>query len=135
MQVSEIQKNYKDAIEQYCTAFCEKHGDEYNPKRWMYEEMGGLYLLEGKTPFSIDDIRFDIDNDIPSETLFKWKEYQYRLALLGTGLTVTYKDYVHGFRPYTEAQLMRMRELTEQREATEKEFKELIDSYKPFGIL
>lgn len=59
-----IKERYENAVHEYCMAFCQKHGYHYNPDGWVGGDVGGV--IEVADMFvNFDDIRIDIDNEVP----------------------------------------------------------------------
>lgn len=105
-----IKKRYENAVHEYCQAFCTKHDYHYDPDGWV--EIGTVVLI-GDYYIDFNDIRYDIDNDVPEEVFIKYYDYTLEIASIdgGTGKmkNVNYPHFVKGCRPYTEEQLAKLR--------------------------
>lgn len=112
-----IRGRYENAVHEYCHAFCRKHGYHYDPDGWVGEGVGGIVLV-GDYYINFDDIRYDIDNDVPEDIFIKYYDYTLEIASLdeGTGkmTNVNYKHFIYGLRPYSEEQLEKIRQAKER---------------------
>lgn len=124
-----IRERYENAVHEYCIAFCQKHDYHYNPDGWVRNNIGGVVLI-GDYYINFDDIRYDIDNDVPKEIFFEFYEYTLRLAMIDEGRHnvkhVNYPHYIMGFRPYSEAQLKKMEEAKKRVEEAEEALRECL---------
>jgi len=70
-------KNIKEKYEKICSAyvhvFVKKHGYEFTD--WVADDVGGIACFIEQYYFSLDDIRYDINNDLPKNLIFEWQEY------------------------------------------------------------
>lgn len=110
--MKDIKKQWKDICDEYLQMFADKHElelddiDEYN---WIGGDPGTI-----ATPsdyfISMEDIRYDIDNDIPEDVFFKWYDYSLELHELDLN-NVNYSSYVKGARPYDNNDIERIKSL------------------------
>jgi len=80
---------YKAIVDKYIKAFCEKQDVEFD--YWIGEDIGGTACF-GDFYFNFDDIRYDIDNNIPKETIFTWYYYSIDNYSESTP-TINYRTY------------------------------------------
>lgn len=106
-----IRKRYENAVHEYCLAFCQKHGYDYNPDDWVGGDIGGVLNINDDYFFDFDDIRYDIDHDIAEEVFLQWYDYKTRVNLVQGAYPVNYRLWCNGFRPYTAEQLKTMGEI------------------------
>lgn len=106
-----IKKRYENAVHEYCHAFCEKHGYHYDPNEWVCDGIGTTVLI-GDYYISFDDIRYDIDNNVPEDVFIKYYDYTLQISSLddGTGKmkNVNYPHFIKGLRPYSDEQLKKI---------------------------
>ena len=69
---------WKDICNVYLEGFCNKHEWTYEPDMWVSNDPGTVVLI-GDMYVSMDDIRYDIDHDIPKDYFTKW--YWKRLEI------------------------------------------------------
>ena len=90
--MKELEKKYKDICNEYIAEFLDKHDLNINDYEfnewWINNEVGGLVNLDD-CAFNFDDIRYDVDHDIPGDQIFQW--YWNRIERYELGLT--YMNY------------------------------------------
>lgn len=125
-----IRKRYEDAVHEYCQAFCEKHEYQYDPDDWVGNDIGGIVAI-GDYFVNFNDIRYDIDNDVPEDKFLHWYDYSLEIAMLDDGSgkmrNVNYKHWLMGARPYSAEDLEKIRDAKESVNEAERKFKELAD--------
>lgn len=104
-----IKERYENAVHEYVLAFCRKHGYHYDPDEWIGDNVGGIVMIADYY-INFDNIRYDIDNDVPAEVFVQFYDYTLRLAMLDEEKHVNYPHYIMGFRPYSEEQMQKMEE-------------------------
>ena len=62
---------WKDVCNEYLEAFCWKHGYTYDKYVWVGDDPGTVANI-GDLFVGMDDIRYDIDNNIPESCFEKW---------------------------------------------------------------
>lgn len=123
-----LKKRFETICNTYVALFCKKHDFEF--ERWVADDVGGTAEC-GDYYISFDEIRYDIDNDIPVSIYMKY--YDYCLAVYSVlpniRHAVNYPSYCKGARPYTDAQLFKLSEARKRLELTKAELEKLIDEY------
>lgn len=95
----------------YLAAFCEKHGLDLDDAYWVRSEPGTVAAI-GDYFVGIDEMRYDIDNNIEESRFFEWYYYtldireiegEYHMMQNYKEFTnVSFESYCEGFRPYSE---------------------------------
>lgn len=112
-------------VDKYTATFCKKH--ELRFDGWIGNGIGTIGCF-GDYFISFDNIRYDIDNDIPEPVFFEY--YDYDLRIPEGGRRVNYQSYVKGYRPYTEEQLDKIKEAQKRVYEAESALKDAIDGWK-----
>ena len=113
-----MRKQFETSCNWYLRWFCKKHDLQYAGAYWVGDNVGGVVEV-GDYFIDFGDIMYDIDNDVPSEQFFAWKDYDERLRsieldfyLLRIDLKLhhlNYKSWCKGVpKPYTDSQLGEM---------------------------
>lgn len=101
-----LKNNFINAVEEYCKAFCNKQGWEYDGYKWS-GNIGGRIEINGMM-VDFSDIRTDIDYDFIAGKYEEWYKYKLRLESLGLPV-INYWVYAKGFPlTYTEEQLKKL---------------------------
>lgn len=124
-----IKERYENAVHEYCMAFCQKHGYDYDPDGWVGGNVGGVVLI-AYYYINFDDIRYDIDNDVPEQIFQQYYNYTLEIASLDDGTDnmrqVKYPHYIMGFRPYSEEQLIKISEAKMRKDEAERNLREFL---------
>ena len=129
-----IRKRYENAVHEYCLAFCQKHGFEYNPDDWVGGDIGGVLNINDDYFFDFDDIRYDIDHNIAEEVFLQWYDYDTEVALVEGAHIVNYHSWCMGYRPYTAEQLKAMGEAQCRIRKMQAELEEMAKNYNKKGL-
>lgn len=70
--MKKLQKEYQDVVNQYLKKFIKKHKYEFS--YWVSADIGGIACFIDQYYFDFDDIRFDIDNNVEKDLIFKWQD-------------------------------------------------------------
>jgi len=105
--VTWIKKSYETIRDNYVLNFLNKNDWELNMSDIKDEcyYIGGV-VSYGDYYFDFDDIRYDVDNDIPKGEYFKYYDYVLEHSMNGYP-NINYKTYLMGYRhkkrtPYKE---------------------------------
>ena len=128
--MKKLKENFIDIVNDYMNAWCEKHGYDYEEDMWVGNDYGGVCAV-GDLFVSFDDVRYDIDNDLPEKTFEDWYWYSLDIAELGCERIVNLKSYSMGCRPYTDEQLDNIREAKKNVEESKRILEYLIKNSKP----
>lgn len=97
----ELKTQFKEIAEKYVITFLTKHNFHENGEitewRWIRDNAGGV--LEVSDYFiNFDDIRFDIDNEVPADQFFEWYDHDLNLAMKNRKKRVNYENWLKGVR-------------------------------------
>lgn len=84
-----LQEEYNKIVEKYLEIFYEKHGLEL--EYWVQDNPGTIGQF-GDYFFGFDDIRYDIDNNIPKDRLIEWYDFNLEYSEK-TGHSVNYRSF------------------------------------------
>ena len=87
-----LKEKYTEICNQYIMAFVDKH--EYKFDYWIAGEVGGLASFIEQYVFSMDDIRYDIDTNQPTNLIFIWQDD----SVDNTDIKINFKAYSNGLR-------------------------------------
>lgn len=94
-----IAEEYKECCNRYLQMFCEKHG--YDCYSWI--DVGRTAEVGGYE-FAFDDIRYDIEQNLPKGKIEEWYDYDAQIRALGLHQALTLKTFCQGvpvpFPPY-----------------------------------
>ena len=88
-----LKKEYKNIINKYIDAFCEKQEIDKCHTFWIGDEIGGLLDVASCT-FDFLDIKRDIDTNQIKNKIFQW---YYENDYINNK-TINYKSYTKGLR-------------------------------------
>lgn len=92
-EILKLKAGFEKAVESYMLAFCHKQDRTFDG--WVGDNAGGMADIDGYYVLNFDDIRFDIDNQVPSGLIFKWYE-----EILAEGKEMNYRHYVLKSLPF-----------------------------------
>lgn len=79
---SEALVSFEKAAMTYVLLFCSKHGFDVNDCYWVNEEVGRVLSCADHF-FNFDDVRFDIDRNLPEHTIMDWYDSQLKARETG----------------------------------------------------
>lgn len=125
-----LKSGWQEICDKYLKEFCEKHEYAYEPDCWVANNPGTIANI-GDMFVSMDDIRYDIDNDIPEEYFEKWFWKSLDIYELAGEKFMNYENFCKGCPDYwTEDKLESIRKAKQRvidaRDALERE----INKYK-----
>ena len=74
----------------YLKAFCDRHLLDLSESFWGHDDPGTIACIEGCF-IEMDVIRYDVDNDVPPETFWRWFNYDLDICEIEEGYRY-YKD-------------------------------------------
>lgn len=124
-------KLWGDVCNEYLEAFCEKHEYEYEPKyAWVADDPGTVANI-GDLFVGMDDIRFDIDNNVPESYFEKWYWKNLEVYELTGVHYMNYPSYCKGAPDnWSEERLQRARDAQKRLDEAKKSFQEEMDRIK-----
>ena len=123
-----LKERYRNICNEYLQRFCIKQGYLYEQDdAWVAGNAGGCATI-GDYVFGFDEIRYDIDNDIPKGKIIEWYDYTLETSMLDLPLRINYPSYCKGAPlPYSKEKIEEIRTLKKQVEQAEKILKNCID--------
>lgn len=126
----ELKLNWKEICNNYLFEFCNKHEYAYEPDCWIAGDPGTIVNI-GDMFVSMDNIRYDIDNDVPEEYFERWYWKSLEVYELVGEKYMNYENFCRGCPDYwTEPKLASIRaakqRVIDARDALERE----INKYK-----
>lgn len=132
MDRKELKQRLIEVVNDYMEAWCDKHEYQYEDDMWVGNDYGGICAV-GDLFVSFDDVRYDVDNDLPEEIFEDWYWYSLEIEELGCENNVNLRSYAMGCRPYTEEQLESIRQAKKNVEAAQEILEDLIKNTKANG--
>lgn len=125
-----LKTRWSEICDEYLRVFCERHEYEYDPYMWVGSDPGTI--IEVCDMFvSMENIRYDVDNNIDPELFHKWYWKSLELSQLGVEHWMNYPSYCKGAPDeWTEERMQRLREANKRVEEAKRELQDEIDSYK-----
>ena len=123
-----LKERYRNICNEYLQRFCIKQGYDYEPDdAWVAGNAGDCVTI-GHYVFGFDEIRYDIDNDVPKGKILAWYAYVLEIYALGLPKTINYPSYCKGATlPYSKEKIEEIRTLKKQVEKAEETLKNCID--------
>lgn len=115
-----LKERYRNICNEYLHRFCIKQGYHYEADdAWVAGNAGGCATI-GDYVFGFDEIRYDIDNDIPKGKIIEWYDYTLETSELDLPLRINYPSYCKGAPlPYSKEKIEEIRTLKKQVEQAE----------------
>lgn len=105
----ELKLNWKEICNNYLFEFCNKHEYAYEPDCWIAGDPGTIVNI-GDLFVSMEDIRYDIDNDIPEHYFENWYWKSLEVYEITEQNYINYKSYCEGCPdPWPESRLSSIR--------------------------
>ena len=125
-----LKRSWKALCDKYLKKFCDKHDYDYVFEMWVANDPGTICMI-GDMFVSMDNIRYDIDNDIPEEYFERWYWKSLEVYELVGEKYMNYESFCKGCPDYwTEDKLENIRKAKQRvidaRDALERE----INKYK-----
>ena len=89
-----LKKKYEKVVEQYIKKFTNKHGYEFS--YWCGPEVGGIACFTDQYFFNLEDIMYDVNNEVKKGMIFQWQDDQVKYD--GEYKSINFKSYVMGMR-------------------------------------
>ena len=118
-QKEALQGAYRDACNNYLQAFVEKHGFDMCDTAWVADEPGTIAMIADYY-VSMEEMKVDIDLNVPNDKYLEWYDYQMECAALELPKIANYKHYVKGCPTYSKETLKRLRGLKQEVEVSKK---------------
>ena len=122
--------HWKDVCNEYLETFCKKHEYTYEPDMWVGSDPGTVANI-GDLFVGMDDIRYDVDNNIPESYFEKWYWKNLEVYELTGCNYINYPSYCEGAPDnWSDERLDRVREANKRLEQAKREFNEEIERIK-----
>lgn len=115
---------------QYVEEFCRRHG--YTPERdtWVSGDIGTTICINDMY-IGMDEIRYDVDNDIPINKFEEWYWKALDVYELTEEKWLNYPSFCNGVPdPWPDERLNKIRESKKKIDELNKEIEQEIESYK-----
>ena len=105
-----LKHKWKEVCNEYLLRFCKKHEYHFESDAWVGGDPGTIANVADYF-VGMDNIRYDIDHDIPKEVFVSWYDYDLRLAELDCPRRINYPSWCKGAPlPYREDELRAIEE-------------------------
>lgn len=132
MEQGKLKERFKEIVNDYMQAWCDKHEYYYEEDMWVANDYGGVCCV-GDLFVSFNDVRYDIDNDLEEGVFEEWYWYILEIKELGCEKTVNLDTYAKGYRPYSDKQIEDIRQAKIGVDEAEKRFEELLKNIEMYG--
>lgn len=105
------QERWNELCNEYLKEFCDKHEWQYEPDMWVAGNIGTIVMI-GDMFVSMNNIRYDIDNNVPTDYFAKWYWKSIEISDLTDGAEnyMNYENYCKGAPDYwTEERVQKIR--------------------------
>lgn len=116
-----LKEEFEELAEKYARLFDKKHDMQFDG--WVGDDAGTIGCF-GDYFIGFDDIRLDIDENIPSNIFIEY--YDYIMRIPEGGFKVNYRSYINGYRPYTDYELDELEKAMQRVETAKQQFEELL---------
>ena len=104
-------ERWNELCNEYLKEFCDKHEWQYEPDMWVAGNIGTIVMI-GDMFVSMNNIRYDVDNNIPTDYFEKWYWKRIEISELTDGAEnyMNYENYCKGAPDYwTEERVQKIR--------------------------
>ncbi len=110
IEMCSLKQRWRDVCNLYLKSFCDKHEYCYEPDMWVSDDPGTIICVSDMF-VNMDDIRYDVDNNIPKEMFSKWYWKSLEVYELTGENFMNYKSFCKGAPdPWTEDKLKVVRD-------------------------
>ena len=105
------QERWNELCNEYLKEFCDKHEWQYEPDMWVAGNIGTIVMI-GDMFVSMNNIRYDVDNNVPTDYFAKWYWKSIEISDLTDGAEnyMNYENYCKEAPDYwTEERLQKIR--------------------------
>lgn len=127
---TQLKSQWKEICDEYLQEFCDRHEYDIADAFWVGNDAGGIVGICDMY-IDMDNIRYDVDNQVPIDKFEKWYTANLDLAMLQINGCPTYPNYCMGApMPYTGEQIQELYELQAELDVAERGYN---DAYKKFS--
>ena len=84
-----LKTKYEKIVEQYLLAFVEKQELDIDNCYWVADRVGEMLSVNEQYYFCLDEIRFDVDNNIKAGAILEWQN-----ECMDNNFKVNYENYL-----------------------------------------
>lgn len=126
--VKTLISKWEEICNKYVKEFCKKHSYDSPEIFWIGNDPGTILCCNDMF-IHMDDIRYDVDNNIPESYFEKWYWKRLDLYELGIEHWLNYSSYCKGAPdPYDEEKINEIKENQRNIDNLQKKLKELINN-------
>ena len=129
MENNKLKERFKEIVNDYMYAWAEKHEYDYEEDMWVADNYGTICMV-GDMFVSFDDVRYDIDNNLPEHIFDEWYWYSLEISEMGCKANVNLKSYAMGYRPFSDEQLKLIRSASRKIKEQEEYLERLLEQTK-----
>lgn len=97
MTIKELKKKFGECCNEYLLKFCKKHGFDPDDAYWVADDPGTIVSI-GDYCFDFQDIKHDIDNNVPKGKMIEYYDYSYEKYVTTGNSGVNYRSFILGMR-------------------------------------
>lgn len=129
MENNKLKERFKEIVNDYMYAWAEKHEYDYEEDMWVADNYGTICMV-GDMFVSFDDVRYDIDNNLPEHIFDEWYWYSLEISEMGCKANVNLKSYAMGYRPFSDEQLELIRSTSRRIKEQQVDLERLLEQTK-----
>jgi hypothetical protein len=130
IEITALKHQWNDLCNIYLEAFCSKHGYDIEEDCWVADDPGTIAMISDMF-VSMDNIRYDVDNNIPEETYEEWYWKSLEVYELTEQNYMNYESFCKGAPDiWTDERLKSIKEAKFRVEEAKKALDEEINRYK-----
>lgn len=133
MDKRSLQQRWQELCNEYLKQFCKRHEYEYDEDAWIGIDKDNVGAIADIADMfiSMDDIRYDVDHEVPIDSFEEWYWKRLDLHELGVERWMNYPNYCQGAPDeWTDERMNELRELHKQASDTKERLEELCKDYK-----
>lgn len=114
MNKKSLQQQWQEICNDYLREFCHRHDYTYDPQYWIGspEGIGTIAWIGDTMLVDMEDLRYDVDNQVPVDKFEKWYWKQLELNELGIEVWLNYRSYCLGAPDeWTDERMQKLREV------------------------
>lgn len=121
-------KRLKEKFEAVCNEYaeCFQKRMEFTQSWWIKDEVGGLADFNECYTFSLEEMRYVIDEGIERETVLEWFEYHLELSVYGVRCP-SLQDWCKGASRISEEEMNSIRDSWRKAQEAKEELERLIN--------
>ena len=89
-----LKTKYEKIVNEYLQIFIEKQGFDADDCYWIGDKIGEILSVNEQYHFNFDDIRFDVDNNVKAELIFRWQDESLDNYFKKKKYKVNYENYL-----------------------------------------